>query len=118
MNENQINIAEYLQPLRNTSQDMVELMRSEFHDSTGCKHGQNAVASTRHMSFRQIHKSDVYTLEVLLFILSIEPKAMPRSMLPSVGSEKLTKAISTLCGSSFQVNVTIAEHLIYTAWHT
>jgi hypothetical protein len=81
---------------------MVELISDEFHDSIRCKHKQNAVAFTWHISFRHIQKSDKNALEVLLFISRIELKALPRSMLPSVGLEQqLARAIGTLCGHSF-----------------
>lgn len=102
LNKNDIPIAKYLRLFRNTDQDMIELMSSEFWDHTRYKQTQNAVASTWLISFRQIRKSDEFAARLLLFIGCIEPKAISRSMLPSDGSEQqLTRAVGTLVGYGF-----------------
>lgn len=55
MNENDLTISEYLEVLRDTEVDMVELLRSEFRDDTRyiqSEQCQNAVATTWVISFR------------------------------------------------------------------
>lgn len=109
LNENKESIDEYIRLLENTEQDMVELLTTEFTDDTrygftndtrfGDTH--NAVASTWAVSFEQIRK-DGDAASLLLFMSFVEPKDIPRLLLPSVGSEqRMTRAIGMLCGYSF-----------------
>lgn len=102
LNETEITITEYLRLFRNTDQDLVELMNTEFLDNTRYRESQNAVATTWLISFHQIRKTDEPALELLSFVACIEPKAIPRSMLPPLGSDQqFTRAIGTLCGYKF-----------------
>ncbi|KXX77766.1 Regulatory protein AfsR [Madurella mycetomatis] len=101
LNETGISVAEYVRLLRNTERDMVELLETEFADDTRYGGVQNAVASTWVVSFEQIRKNaDAAVL--LRFIAQVESKAIPRSMLASVGSEqRMTRAIGVLYSYSF-----------------
>ncbi|KAH6996005.1 hypothetical protein BKA56DRAFT_144505 [Ilyonectria sp. MPI-CAGE-AT-0026] len=102
LNETEITITEYLRLFRNTDQDLVELMNTEFLDNTRYRESQNAVATTWLISFHQIRKTDEPALELLSFVACIEPKAIPRSMLPPLGTDQqFTRAIGTLCGYKF-----------------
>ncbi|KLU89782.1 hypothetical protein MAPG_08751 [Magnaporthiopsis poae ATCC 64411] len=102
MNENQVSIAEYLGIFRNTDRDKVELLAAEFTDNTRYKETQNVVATTWIISFEQIHKINADAAKLLSFTACVEPKAIPRSMLPSVGTEqRMTAAIGLLCGYAF-----------------
>ncbi|KAH7013380.1 hypothetical protein EDB80DRAFT_369920 [Ilyonectria destructans] len=102
LNTNQVTIADYLRLFKNTNQDRIELMSSDFRDSTRYRHTQDAVTTTWHISFHQISTTDESAIKLLLFIACLEPRAIPRSILPDVGSEqKLMQAIGTLCGYSF-----------------
>ncbi|KAL8365128.1 hypothetical protein RB595_004105 [Gaeumannomyces hyphopodioides] len=104
MNENQVSIAEYLGIFRNTDRDKVELLAAEFTDNTRYKKTQNVVARTWIISFEQIHKINADAAKLLTFAACVEPKAIPRSMLPSVGTEqRMTGAIGLLCGYAFLV---------------
>ncbi|KAL8367581.1 hypothetical protein RB599_003459 [Gaeumannomyces hyphopodioides] len=104
MNENQVSIAEYLGIFRNTDRDKVELLAAEFTDNTRYKETQNVVATTWIISFEQIHKINADAAKLLSFAAYVEPKAIPRSMLPSVGTEqRMTGAIGLLCGYAFLV---------------
>ena len=104
LNINQVSIAEYLRLLRATEQDMAHLMSRQFRDNTRYKDSQNAVATTWLVSFEQIRKSDNVAAELLSFISCIEPKAIPQSILPSLGSEEqMVRAIGTLRGYAFVV---------------
>ncbi len=96
LKRNQISIATYLKLLRGTEKDMISLMSSEFHGSN------NAVATTWLVSFDQIRRSDPAAAAILSFISQIEPKAIPQSILPGVGSKvQMVDAIGTLCGYAF-----------------
>jgi len=104
LNINQVSIAEYLRLLRGTEQDMIHLMSRQFRDNTRYKDSQNAVATTWLVSFEQIRKSDNAAAELLSFISHIEPKAIPQSILPILGSEEQTvHAIGTLRGYAFVI---------------
>ncbi|KAL0938198.1 phosphorylase superfamily protein [Colletotrichum truncatum] len=95
-------IASYLRLLRSTEHSAVELLSREFRDTSRYKESQNAVARTWLVSFEQIQKSDSYAAEILYFISRIEPKAIPRSILPQGESDEKTEwAIGTLCSYSF-----------------
>jgi tetratricopeptide (TPR) repeat protein len=101
LNENKTLVVEYMRLLRNTERDMVELLEAEFEDDTRYRGAQNAVANTWVVSFEQIRKNAEAAI-LLSFIGQVESKAIPRSMLPPVGSEqKMTRAIGVLCGYSF-----------------
>ncbi|KAK4197446.1 putative kinesin light chain [Triangularia verruculosa] len=105
LNENQISVVEYLGLLRGTQQDMVSLMSREFRDKTRYKGSQNAVATTWLVSFEQIRRSESAAADLLAFISRIQPKAIPRSLLPQCESrEEMTRAIGTLCAYSFLNN--------------
>ena len=104
MNTNQVSMQEYIRLLRNTEQDMVSLMSREFRDSTRYKNSENAVAATWLVSFDQIRKSDAAAADLLSFMSHIEPKAIPRSLLPTLQPEEQTvHAIGTLCAYAFTV---------------
>jgi hypothetical protein len=95
LDRNRLSVADYLTLLRGAEDDMVGAMSREFHDST-------PVATTWLVSFDQIRKTDEPAAELLSFISQIEPKAIPRSILPRPESEeKIVHAIGTLCGYAF-----------------
>ncbi|KAK4443239.1 TPR-like protein [Podospora aff. communis PSN243] len=102
LNKNQISVADYLGLLRGTPRDMVSLMSREFRDKTRYKGTQNAVATTWLVSFEQIRKFESAAADLLAFISRIQPKGIPRSLLPPCESEEeTTNAIGTLCAYSF-----------------
>ncbi len=103
LNRNQVSIAEYLELLHGTEQDLVSLMSREFYDMTRYHGSQNAVATTWIVSFEQIQRSDTHAAELLTFISQIEPKAIPRAILPQFPPELLAQAIGTLCAYTFLV---------------
>ncbi|KAH6970345.1 hypothetical protein BKA56DRAFT_661160 [Ilyonectria sp. MPI-CAGE-AT-0026] len=102
MNTNKVPIKEYLRLLQTTDQDMVELLSRGFRDGSHYRSTQGAVATTWIVSFNQIRDTDEDAARLLSFAAYIEPKAIPRTLLPSLGSEQqMTQAIGTLCGYSF-----------------
>ncbi|CAG9999707.1 unnamed protein product [Clonostachys byssicola] len=102
MNQKKVSIKGYLQLFQNTDQDMIELLRCGFRDSSHYQRDQGAVATTWIVSFNQIRDTDEDAARLLQFVACIEPKSIPRTMLPSLGSEqRMTSAIGTLCGYGF-----------------
>jgi hypothetical protein len=102
LNTKQVPIAEYLELLRGTEQDITGLMSKEFYDHTRYKGSQNTVATTWLVSFDQVRKTDSGVAELLSFMSRIEPKAIPQSILPYLQSnQQMVDAISTLCAYAF-----------------
>ncbi|KAI0434036.1 hypothetical protein F5Y09DRAFT_20100 [Xylaria sp. FL1042] len=102
LNRNRVSILEYLGLLRDSEEDMVSLLSREFLDQTRYAGSSNAVATTWLVSFNQICRSDSAARQLMSFISCIEPKAIPRSMLPVLGShEEMVHAIGTLDAYAF-----------------
>lgn len=102
MNMNQASVEEYMRLLRLTDQDMIQLLRRRFRDGTHYHSSQGAVATTWTISFEQIRRADSLATSLLSFMAFIEPKAIPRSLLPRLGIEQqMTQAIGTLLGYGF-----------------
>jgi hypothetical protein len=101
INIKQVPLAEYVELLHGTQQDIVSLMSKEFWDNTRYPGSQNAVA-TWLVSFDQIRKSDNTAADLLSFISCIEPKGIPQSLFPdSESTAQLVDAIGTLCSYAF-----------------
>ncbi|KAM5528212.1 phosphorylase superfamily protein [Fusarium oxysporum f. sp. phaseoli] len=102
MTINKISIKKYLWLLQNTNQDMVELLSVGFRDGTHYDAAQGAVVTTWIVSFKQIRALHEEAATLLSFAACLEPKAIPRTLLPRLGTEQsMTRAIGTLCGYSF-----------------
>ncbi|KAI1277759.1 hypothetical protein F5Y07DRAFT_398312 [Xylaria sp. FL0933] len=102
LNRNRVSILEYLALLRDSEEDMVSLLSREFLDQTRYAGSNNAVVTTWLVSFNQICRSDSVARELMSFISCIEPKAIPRSILPALGSnEEMVHAIGTLDAYAF-----------------
>ena len=105
LNRNQSSsVRRYLELLRGTENDMVGLLSREFQDNTRYPGSSNAVAATWLVSFEQIKNSKDHApaADLLSFISFIEPKAIPRSIFPQLGSEEeMEFAIGTLTGYAF-----------------
>ncbi|KAM0346534.1 hypothetical protein ACHAP4_011692, partial [Fusarium culmorum] len=102
MTINKISIKEYMRLLQNTDQDMVELLSVGFRDGTHYDIAQGAVITTWIVSFKQICALHEEAAILLSFASCLEPKAIPRALLPRLSTEQsMTRAIGTLCGYSF-----------------
>lgn len=101
-NRNRMSVSRYLELLGGTEQGTVSLMSREFRDRTRYDETQHPVATTWLVSFDQILQHDETAAHLLRFISCIEPKSIPRSLLPGQGSEEaLDFSISTLCSYAF-----------------
>jgi tetratricopeptide (TPR) repeat protein len=97
-----ISTSRYLEIMHKTEMDRANLASRDFHDNTRYPKSSNAVATTWFISFDQIKRLDPLAAEILGFLAYIEPKAIPRSLLPSLKSEEeMEFAIGTLCGYAF-----------------
>lgn len=81
---------------------MVELLSYGFRDSTHYYASQGAIATTWIVSFQQIRSLHEDAATILSYTTCLEPKAIPRALLPPLDSEqRMTRALGTLCGYSF-----------------
>jgi tetratricopeptide (TPR) repeat protein len=103
LNQTMAPIQAYLQHLQGIGNNVARILGREFKDNTRYRGSRNAVATTWLVSFDQIEKSDPLAVSLLSFISCIEPKAIPRSILPMTDLEEQEWAIGTLCGYSFLV---------------
>ncbi|KAJ5390952.1 uncharacterized protein N7496_002020 [Penicillium cataractarum] len=92
----------YLELIHKTEKDRMRLASREFHDSTRYRKMPNALTTTWLISFNQIRGSDPSAADLLEFMSYLEPKAIPRSLLPTLDSEEeMEFAIGTLCSYGF-----------------
>jgi tetratricopeptide (TPR) repeat protein len=102
LNRNRISIAQYLNLLDGSEMEVAKLMGEGFQDTSQPGGERRAVASTWLTSFAQIKRLDGPAADLLVFLALIEPKAIPRSMLPRFTSEAaLVQAIGTLTTYAF-----------------
>lgn len=101
-NMNRTSFARYLSDYHESEEGMMELLGNGFDDDTHHNRSQSAVATTWLVSFKQVKENHPAAERVLSFISWIEPKAIPRSILPDMGSEQAkTQVIGTLEGYGF-----------------
>ncbi|KAJ5539309.1 hypothetical protein N7513_007641 [Penicillium frequentans] len=92
----------YLELMHKTEKDRMRLASRDFHDSTRYRRMPNAVTTTWLISYNQIKSSDPPASDLLGYISYLEPKAIPRSILPTLDSEEeMEFAIGTLCSYGF-----------------
>ncbi|KAK4068968.1 hypothetical protein Trihar35433_5547 [Trichoderma harzianum] len=102
INVNQATIREFLSLLQGVPYDQISILSRHFRDSTRYQESQNAIALTWLASFDRITQTDPVAAKLLAFISYIEPKGIPRSLLPEGGSrEEFLHAIGTLLGYGF-----------------
>ncbi|OOQ82657.1 putative nb-arc domain-containing protein [Penicillium brasilianum] len=78
----------YLEIMQKSEKDRMRLASRNFHDSTRYPKMPNAVTTTWLISFNQIRGSDPSAFDLLEFMSFLEPKAIPRSILPTLDSEE------------------------------
>ncbi|CAJ0544308.1 Ff.00g035520.m01.CDS01 [Fusarium sp. VM40] len=103
MNTNQTSIKDYLKLFEHTDRkNTMELLEHGQDDETYYDKSQSAVATTWTVSFNRIRSSNPKAADILSFMSTIEPKAIPRSLLPVPETEQqLEQAIGTLLGYGF-----------------
>ncbi|OAA47074.1 Tetratricopeptide-like helical [Metarhizium rileyi] len=109
MNMNKMTVTQYLRLLGDSERHdnrLVKLLREELRDDTFNSASQGAVAKTWVISFRAIRKVNRHAAQLLSFIRQIDPKAIPRSILPYPTTDlkdevAQAEAIGLLCSYSF-----------------
>ncbi|KAK6850534.1 hypothetical protein PG987_000168 [Apiospora arundinis] len=95
-------IKRYLELLQSTEADLVGLMSAAFDDRMLYQKEQKAVATTWLVTFEQIQTEHHDAAKLLLFMSCIEPKDIPRLLLPNFDSEeRMERALGTLSGYAF-----------------
>ncbi|KAL2886099.1 putative acyl transferase acyl hydrolase lysophospholipase [Ceratocystis lukuohia] len=94
---NGVSISEYLDLLRTTEKDKIELLGQELSDEAHYETSQGAVATTWLITFRQIQKASKPATTLLAFIANIDSKAIPKSIFPQFETkQQMTQAIGLL----------------------
>ncbi|XEV04493.1 hypothetical protein FSHL1_009780 [Fusarium sambucinum] len=103
INMYEVSLVEYIDLCNNTDQqNIMELFEHSCEDKTFNRKSQSAVATTWFVSFDRIRTSHPSAADLLSFMAFIEPRAIPRSILPTFKTEQQAlRAISTLKGHGF-----------------
>ncbi|KAL2826956.1 hypothetical protein BDW59DRAFT_160535, partial [Aspergillus cavernicola] len=102
INENGIEMSDYLLLLQEQEADVVELLSEDFDDDGRYKNIQNPVAMTWLISFYQIQKLDQLASDYLSLMACVNPRDIPKSFLPREASKKkMSDALGLLNAYSF-----------------
>ncbi|KAK2135897.1 hypothetical protein NOF04DRAFT_1378044 [Fusarium oxysporum II5] len=103
MNVYETSIAEYIRVFNDTdAQNIIELLEEGYDDEVHYDRSQGAVATTWIVSFDRIRRTAPAAADLLSFMACVEPKGIPRSILPKLKTEQqMTQAIGTLTGHGF-----------------
>ena len=100
MNENGTHVSKYLEIYE--SEELPELLSTDFEDQGRYREGKNPIAMTWLVSFNQIRKRDALAAEYLYFMSCIAQQDVPDSLLPTGSSLKQeTEALGTLKAYAF-----------------
>ncbi|PYI12403.1 TPR-like protein [Aspergillus sclerotiicarbonarius CBS 121057] len=95
-------ISEYLSLLSGQENNTIEMLSEEFEDDGRYAEIQNPVATTWLISFLQIQKADETAIDLLSFMACINPRDIPKSILPPAPSPKIrVEALGLLKAYSF-----------------
>ncbi|EPE04996.1 kinesin light chain 1 [Ophiostoma piceae UAMH 11346] len=102
INQNGIDLADYLSLLDAQEEDVIDLLSEDFEDERRYLETKNPVATTWLISFERVRQRDSLAAEYLSFMACIDAKDIPQSLLPPNPSpKKVIDAIGTLKGYSF-----------------
>ncbi|KAE8394962.1 hypothetical protein BDV23DRAFT_178952 [Aspergillus alliaceus] len=87
INSTKISTSRYLE-MYGTENERIQLLSRHFPDATRYREMQDAVAFTWLISFENIKRHDPDAITLLEFISCIEPKGIPRSILPPLDSDE------------------------------
>ncbi|GFF23679.1 isoform 4 of kinesin light chain [Aspergillus udagawae] len=88
INKNGLDLSTYSTLLQEQEPEVVELLSEDFKDEGRYKDLQNPVITTWLISFKQIQCQDQLAAEFLSFMACINPRNIPRSLLPMPASRK------------------------------
>ncbi|KAL1893257.1 hypothetical protein Cpir12675_004190 [Ceratocystis pirilliformis] len=99
---NKISISEYLDLLKLGGKDKIQLLDKHFPRVTGGHVSESAVGNTWLTTLNKIQESSTPATTLLEFIANIEPKSIPKSIFPELGSQQqMVEAIGILESYSF-----------------
>ncbi|KAG7402588.1 Nephrocystin-3 [Fusarium oxysporum f. sp. rapae] len=103
MNIYEISVAEYIRVFNEAdAENMTELLEQGFDDKVHYDSSQGAVATTWIVSFDRMRRTAPAAADLLSFMAFIEPRGIPRSILPRLKTEQqMIQAIGTLTGHGF-----------------
>jgi tetratricopeptide (TPR) repeat protein len=102
INENGLSLADYVSLLQKQEEDVIDLLSEDFEDEGRYCDIKNPVATTWLISFNQIQLLDHLAADFLSFMSCVNPRDIPRSLLPPALSEKrMTDALGLLNAYSF-----------------
>ncbi|CRL27391.1 NB-ARC [Penicillium camemberti] len=104
INATAVSLTEYGELLSKQDDEVIELLGEDFGDDGRYAGVENAVAKTWLISFEQIRRRSSLAFEYLGFMACVDPKDIPRSLLPSSERSSLkqqTDAIGILNAFSF-----------------
>ncbi|KAL3440344.1 nucleoside phosphorylase domain-containing protein [Aspergillus insuetus] len=109
INSNDIQLSDYIALLKEQESDVIELLSEDFGDDGRYQDIQNPVATTWLISFQQVQRLEPLAADYLSFMACINPRDIPRSLLPEAPSPKkkfdavgLLKAFS-FCTSQLEI---------------
>ncbi|KAL9560712.1 hypothetical protein ACKAV7_015029 [Fusarium commune] len=103
MNVYETTIVQYIGVFNDTdAQNIIELLEEGYNDEVHYDRSQGAVATTWIVSFDRIRRTSPAAADLLSFMAYIEPRGIPRSILPRLKTEQqMTQAIGILTGHGF-----------------
>jgi len=102
INVNKTTVAQYLDLLKDTEFNVISVLSEDFEDEGRYRKSKNPIATTWLISFDQIRMRDTLAFEYLSLMACVEPKEIPRSLLPPGSSKKEEiDALGTLKAYSF-----------------
>jgi tetratricopeptide (TPR) repeat protein len=109
---NEITLADYIALLKEQESDVIELLSEDFGDDGRYENIQNPVATTWLILFQQIRRLNPLAADYLSFMACVNPRDIPRSLLPKAPSKKKKiDAIGLLKAFSF-VSEQVKDHAL------
>ncbi|KAF5704087.1 kinesin light chain [Fusarium globosum] len=103
MNVYEVSVAEYIRVFNDAdARNIIDLLEEGYDDEIHYDRSQGAVATTWIVSFDQLRRTAPAAADLLSFMACIEPRGIPRSILPRLRTEQqMTQAIGLLTGHGF-----------------
>ncbi|KAL4744583.1 hypothetical protein BDW72DRAFT_81009 [Aspergillus terricola var. indicus] len=112
INSNDLRMSDYITLLQEQEPDVIDLLSEDFGDDGRYQEIQNPVATTWLISFQKIQESNPLAAEYLSFMACVNPREIPRSLIPPAKSRKdKLEAISLLKGFAF-VSEQVQDHAL------
>ena len=112
INENSINVSDYIELLQDQESEVIELLSEDFGDDWRYNEIQNPVATTWLISFQQVQQLNQLAADYLLFMACINPRDIPKST-DAVG---LLKAFSFINEQGGRLSLHRLVHLSTRNW--